>query len=642
MGEVVTIGRAEVVGRRAVGGALVFAALAGACDREAEGRGDAAVAQARPEVDGGAAARGDGASLQRAGDVTRRAADPAEAEEASGGRCAVTLAPTVARGWTLVGYRPGPVLEDVLAAGERRDTLVAVTRRELCVSDDEGATWRTRLGGDRPLDEPALGELGADGSLVLIAQGSAERPSAPRVYVSRDAGARWVERALPPGAQSAGASARVFHDRVRRLFVATPTQVWTSGEGDDWEGPRALPGVSAREVDACGETLIARAQMDRDSFYFRSEDRGSTWRPFRLGALGLEADGAVVRCVRWRGGIEAGRAPVPGWWSFDQGRSWRPSRYDSEAVRAARAREDDPGLAAVTDAPRCMTAPTGELACVSPRRLLLPDDDGPWSRERPVQREISAPARCDRLRRVDDRRVVAFGPACGLYVSHDLGGVWRAMSTHLDASREDAAPGRGTGGFVDRDTAWRLDGGLWWTQDGGARWGLVPSARGRSLLWGTFVDRRRGVFVQRDGWVVATDDGGVRWRLVLRGEVSRLVTAGRTVMLTTSDRAMLSLDGGGSWRRVVTLPAGRELDPSLEVDGERRRIDPTPRLRLVQQHDAIELVRRGGVGAGREVIVRGLPRAWVMLAAHSTGAEVDRVLLAGGAVLHRRAELAAR
>jgi hypothetical protein len=31
-----------------------------------------------------------------------------------------------------------------------------------------------------------------------------------------------------------------------------------------------------------------------------------------------------------------------------------------------------------------------------------------------------------------------------------------------------------------------------------------------------------------------------------------------------------------------------------------------------------------------------------MLAAHTTGAEVDRVLLSGGAVLHRRAELAAR
>ena len=100
-------------------------------------------------------------------------------------------------------------------------------------------------------------------------------------------------------------------------------------------------------------------------------------------------------------------------------------------MRDARAREDDPGIAAVTDAPRCMTAPTGELACVSPRRLLLPEADGPWQREHAPEREIHAPARCDRLRRVDDRRVLAFGPACGLYVSHDLGGVWRAMSTPL-------------------------------------------------------------------------------------------------------------------------------------------------------------------------------------------------------------------
>ena len=92
----------------------------------------------------------------------------------------------------------------------------------------------------------------------------------------------------------------------------------------------------------------------------------------------------------------------------------------------------------------------------------------------------------------------------------------------------------------------------------------------------------------------------------------------------------------------MVLGRVRELDPALEVDGERRRIDPTAGRRLVQQHDAIELVRREGAGAAREVLVRGLPRAWVMLAAHSTGAEVDRVLLAGGAVLHRRAELAAR
>lgn len=621
----------------------VVAALLGACDPPS-GDGamvDAGMDRSTRAPSDAAMAHGGGGMVLRAGDVPRRATEPTE-DEASEGRCTVVGAPAVARGWDLVGYRPGPVLEDVLATGARRDALVAVTRRELCVSDDEGATWRTLLGGDRPLDEPSVAELIADRSLVLIAQGSAERPSAPRVFVSRDAGSRWAERALPAEATAAGAAARAFHDRVRRVFVATPTQVWMSEDGAGWESPHTLPGRTARELDACGDTLIARAEMERDSFYFRSEDRGASWRPFRLGALGLEAEGAVVRCVRWRGGIEAGRAPVPGWWSFDQGRTWQPSRYDANAVRDARAREDDPGVAAVTDAPRCMTAPTGELACVSPRRLLLPDGDGPWRRDQPTQREISAPARCDRLRRVDDRRVVAFGPSCGLYVSQDLGGVWRAMSTHLDASRADAAPGRGTGGFVDRDTAWRLDGGLWWTQDGGARWRLAPSARGRALSWGTFVDRQRGVFVQRDGWVVATDDGGVRWRLVLRGDVSRLVTAGRTVMLTTSDRALLSLDGGATWRRVVTLPTGRQLDPALVVDGERRHIDPGARLRLVQQRDAIELVRREGGGAEREAVVRGLPRAWVMLGAHATGGVVDRVLLAGGAVLHRRTELAAR
>lgn len=634
-----TNGRANEAVQETVTALVVLTAMLGACeptgvDVGADGRAEASTAATAdgPPVQG--------PTLRRTGDVSARAPEPTEM--ASEGHCAGAPTPTVAPRWNLVGYHPGPVLEDVLAAGARRDTLVAITRRELCVSDDEGATWRTEIGGDRPLDEPTLAELIADQTLVLVAQGSAVRPSAPRVYVSRDAGAHWAERALPPAAVLAGASARVFHDRVRRLFVATPTQVWTAADGGEWESPHALPGRTAREVDACGDTLIARAEMERDSFYFRSEDRGASWRPFRLGALGLEAEGAVVRCVRWRGGIEAGRAPVPGWWSFDQGRTWQPSRYDITAMRDARSRVEDPGIAAVTDAPRCMTAPTGELACVSPRRLLLPAADGPWQREHAPEREIHAPALCDRLRRVDDRRMVAFGPACGLYVSHDLGGVWRAMSTHLDASRPDALPGRGTGGFVDRDTAWRLDGGLWWTHDGGAHWRLVASQRGRGLLWGAFVDSERGVFVQRDGWVVATDDGGVRWHLVLRGDVSRLVTAGRTVMLTTSDRAMLSLDGGASWRRVVTLPSGREFDPALVVDGERRHVDLAARLRLVQQRDAIELVRREGGGAEHESVVRGLPRAWVMLGAHTTGTVVDRVLLAGGAVLHRRANLAVR
>ena len=563
---------------------------------------------------------------------------PATPRDDDDGTCAPPPSPITDAAWTLTGYHPGPVLEDVLATGPRRERLVGVTRRQLCVSDDEGASWAVRTSAGATLDAPTLGVFTRDRALVLIAQGSSERPSPPVLRVSRDDGEQWTDRPLPAEAVRAGAAARVFSDRLQRLYVTTTTQLWMSDvDGAAWEGPRALPGRSARDVEACGDTLVARADLDREAFYFRSEDRGVTWRPFRLGALGLEAEGAIVRCVRWRGGIEAGRPPVPGWWSFDQGRTWEPSRYDLAALHDTRALDDDPAAMASRDLPRCATAVTGELTCLAPHRLVLPATDVPWNRERPTQREVHAPAHCDRLRRIDDRRVAALGRGCGFFVSHDLGGMWRAMSVHAGV-----APGRGTGGFIDRDTAWRLEGGLWWTRDGGAHWTMVQPAHGHALAYGVFVDRDRGVFVQRDGWVIATEDGGARWRLLLRGDAPRIATAGTTILLTTADRALTSLDGGRTWRRGATPPAGRALDPTLVVDGERRRIDLSDAMRVVQQRDAVELVHRDDGTARREPLAHGLPRGWVMVAAHATGGVIDRILLSGGAVLQRRRDLAVR
>ena len=150
------------------------------------------------------------------------------------------------------------------------------------------------------------------------------------------------------------------------------------------------------------------------------------------------------------------------------------------------------------------------------------------------------------------------------------------------------------------------------------------------------------MFVQRDGWVVATEDGGARWRLVLRGDVSRLATSGSTIMLTTADRALLSVDGGRTWRRGATAPSGRAIDPTLMVDGERRRLEVNDTARVVQQRDVIDLVHRDDGNAQHETLVRGLPRGWVMLSAHATDGHVDRVLLSGGAVLQRRRDAAPR
>ena len=58
-----------------------------------------------------------------------------------------------------------------------------------------------------------------------------------------------------------------------------------------------------------------------------------------------------------KAGIEAGRAPVPGWWSFDQGRTWEPSRYDGDATRDAPMPAQAPASVAPARAPSPVPAP---------------------------------------------------------------------------------------------------------------------------------------------------------------------------------------------------------------------------------------------------------------------------------------------
>ncbi len=571
-----------------------------------------------------------------------RAPDAAGAEPSEPG-CVAGPGPTVAAGWTLRGFQPSPVLDEVTVAGPEGASFVGVSRGTVCASED-GARWRPVLGASEALAGPTLRRMSADGETLVLAQGSPRAPAAPRVFRARrpEAGPEaWQEVALPAEARAAGRRARVFVDGVRRLFVVTPTQLWVQVDGGDFEGPRSLPGTTAEEVDACGETLIARARVGGDGFWHRSEDYGQSWRPFRLGALGLEGEGTMMRCLGWRGGIEAGRVPLPGYWSFDQGRTWSPARYDAAARTLARAVADDPTLR--EEPPRCGTGFASALVCTQHQRLVLVDAEAPWSRDRPVQREIRAPAGCEHVRLVDDRRVVAFGRGCGLYVSNDLGGRWRALATRAESPLAGSLPGAaaleagpGRGGWIDAETAWRIDGGVWWTSDAGAHWRLVPTGGGRQVEHGVFVDTGRGVFARSDGWVMSTADGGRTWRYVVRGEVERIASAGPWVMVTTGTAVRVSPDGGASWRPGATLPAGRVLDATLRVQGGVRRFDPSAAVRVLQQGDRITVATRGADGGFVTAeVVRGLSAGYALLAAHATGGRVDRLLLSGGAVIAR-------
>lgn len=564
--------------------------------------------------------------------VTTAEGAPAEVEA---GRCEGANPPTIANGWRLHGFSSAPPLTDALGLGRRGERLLGVTQSAVCLSD-EGIAWRTVLGADAGLSTPTLHRLAVRESAVVIAQGTPTRPTAPRVLESRDLGERWEPVALPDEAAAAGPEARVFTDGVRRLFVVTPRALWVRFDDGPWLGPRALPGERAGGVDVCGETLIARATVGRDGFWHRSEDYGVSWRPFRLGTLGLEGADTVVRCLGWRGIIEAGRVPLPSYWSLDQGRSWHPARYDHEARALARTLVDDPSLR--QSPPRCSAGFGNTLVCTQHQRLTLVDTDAPWDRDRPAQRVIRPPSGCPHLRLVDDRRVLAFGEGCGVYVSTDLGGRWRTLASRGNLSEPpeliNSSNSQGHGGWIDEEIAWRLDGGIWWTHDHGAHWRLLPSTGGRLLTHGVFVDASRGVFARSDGWVVSTRDAGRSWRFVMRGEAERIAAAGPWITATTPSAVFVSSDGGASWRGGRALPAGQGLDPVLRVEGRVRRFDPKPGLTVLQEGATVSMATRDN-GVARTELVRNLPAGVALLSAWVSHDAITRILFAGGWVLSR-------
>lgn len=532
--------------------------------------------------------------------------------------CTPPPPPTVAPHWSLVGYRPGPRLRDVVATGRHREVLVATTSREVCTSRDGGATWQRAFDPQAALALPVPIELPGLRAVVVIAQGSVAEAQPAKIFVTHDAGTRWTPLPLPPGASE---GARVVTDMQSTLWVHDGTRLWWSTDARNWQGPHTTPGTSLDRFEACGSLLVGRIERHGERYFYRSDDRGATWRPLRLGHLGIDGGDGLVRCLGWRGALEAGRGPLPTHWSFDGGRSWERARYDPHTRAAARALGDDPRGAA--SSPRCGSTSAGELVCGDARRLVL-------GLERNHRHEVNAPAGCERIRLLDDHRAMAFGPSCEVYVSDDRGGVWRPLSVSIDPERTAPLPSMGRGGFVSPSSAWRIDEGLWWTDNGGARWRMLLTAQTRSLTGGTFSDRHRGVFVRDDGWVVATRDGGEHWVPLFREEIERFASSGPWVMLTTHTRVRVSPDGGVTWRTSLPFPAERRLDPVLVVSGSRRTIDLAPGLRVTQEGHRITVTR----GARTETVAEGLPPGWDLLAAHVTNTHVDRVLLAGGAVLH--------
>lgn len=554
-------------------------------------------------------------------DSGRASAQEPRVEALEEGRCEGSEIVHPEPGVSKAGLRRGPSLLQLWST--RRGRWIGATASRLCVSDDDGATFRERF-SMRARGEITLAQLERRGGWLAV--GRAERDArnpqsdAPRAvigaWIASDEEAREFEPLVLP-ATGEQPLYEVFTDRLGTLYASTERALYRrESAGGDWQGPFALPGRSARAVDACGRVLIARSTVDADgSYWFRSFDHGGRWSPFRLGVLGLDADRAVVRCLGARGAIEAGRLPLPTHWSFDGGRTWKSAPYDDRARRLARER----GAHAV----RCRNGPADTIECQDESRTRLVEGAA-------RDLEIYAPGQCESITALDTRTTVAFGPACGLLVSGDRGGLWRQRSAPWIAS--ESAQDEGRGGFVDRRAAWRLDGSVWWTFDGGARWAPVASVIGRTLDRGVFVDRRRGVFVTSTGWVVATRDGGRTFTYVLRGEVERISAEGTMVYLTTPTTVRVSPDGGVHWWLPGVGASGARLRPTVEREGGARIVRLTGGVRVEQRSARVELVS----GEERAPLASIDDTRTVLIAADQDARLGVRALLSDGTILTRR------
>lgn len=521
------------------------------------------------------------------------------------------------------GPSRGPAISQLWST--RRGRWLASTRTRLCSSDDDGDSFHERIALASP-GEIALAQIERREGWLAVAReerpASATQADAARAvlgaWISSDEEARSFEP-LPLPSTGDQRVLEVFTDRLGMIYASTSRSLYRrEREGSQWEGPLALPGRSARAVDACGRVLLAQSTVDdQGSYWFRSFDHGRRWTPFRLGVLGIDGDRAVIRCLGARGAIEAGRGPLPSHWSFDGGRTWKHSAYDDRARRLARER----GAIAV----RCRQGPADTIECQDEARTRLVEGS-----TRDV--EIYAPGRCESVTALDMRTTVAFGPSCGLLVSRDRGGLWQQRSS--GALVAESAQDDGRGGFVDRRGAWRLDGSVWWTSSNGARWAPVASVIGRTLERGVFVDRSRGVFVTSTGWVVATRDGGRNWTYVLRGEVERISAEGTMVYVTTPTTVRVSPDGGVHWWLPGVGASGARLRPTVEREGDARIVRLADGVRVEQRAARIEVVSR----ADRSLLATIEDPRTVLLAADQDTRAGLRALLSDGTVLARRVE----
>ncbi len=482
----------------------------------------------------------------------------------------------------------GPSFRDLRVTQQK--TWLAVTRDAICSSDDQGESWRERAslsgtGGDQWI----LQEIGTDHRwLFAQTHGDANQQQILTEAWISSPDESWAPLAMP---QSEDPVRSVVTDGVGRVYAQTRRQLFVASYGarraEGWLEQFALPGREALVLMACGRVVLTQSQIDDDgSFWFRSFDHGAHWSPFLLGQLGLDADHATVRCLGARGGIEAGRGPLPSHWSFDGGRTWSHALYDDRARRMAREQG--------TQSVRCQPGPTSAIECRDDARSRMLDGSRP-------DREIYAPGWCDAVTQLDSLRTLSFGCRCGLLVSGDHGGLWKPLFTAATPMEPFAIDGQG--GLLASHDAWRLDGGIWWTHDDGARWTPVASVIGRTLTRGVFVDRNRGVFSTRNGWIVSTRDGGRTWVYVLRGDVERISSDGPTVFVTTTTTVRVSPDGGEHWwspgvgaagarvvpvvqrqsaSLVVQLPGGHRIE---QTNGEVRWVQPgqpsTPVLSLL-------------------------------------------------------------